>query len=110
MLIRLGGFRFKDGGDLIFEKEGPDKVRITKADPKIWIEDNLMFLWYTYPKNPHTSNLHINWVHGEESNLPTIEYIKGIILTFTDDYGAKFIYVVKDYDFASMLWLAEWPD
>lgn len=99
--------KWKDGGELEYQREG-DKIRIIRADPKIWISNELMFVWYTNPIFLE-KDFHVN-IQWRDGPVPRIHNAEGTVLTFSDDFGTKFIYVVKEFDFAALLWLAEWPD
>lgn len=108
--IHVGGqWQPNEPGEIVFHSED-GKVRIVQADPRIWITDELMFLWYIRPEYKIDRHFRITFVHDGIPRMPVIEYMRGTILTFADDYEAKFIYVIKEYDFPKMLWLAEWPD
>jgi hypothetical protein len=63
------------------------EVRIIRADPHIRVSDGLLS---SLPCN----HMFLDWP----------------ALTFTDDFGAKFIYQITSYDLRTNSWEARWPD
>lgn len=84
----------REEGEIVFHKHKDGKIEIIKAEPKILITYEFAYR-------------HKDWVYLTCDKHPW--YINCVI-TFTDDFNHKFIYVIKEQDFLRMVWIAEWPD
>lgn len=75
---------------------GPGTARIVDAPPHMAVADEFME----------------HMMAPDECCLPYATFTDGdpAVLTFTDDYGGRFVYVVVDYHVDEQVWHIAWPD